>query len=336
MSELIERYIYDVVRRLPEKVREEVSDDLRANIFDMLSEEPSEQEVIIVLKDLGNPRRLANNYRGKQRYLISPEWMDDYLVVLKIVLIVFAILAAIAGVISHSLDHEATRVFGIIVEVFANTVNDVVSALFTGFGIVTLVFVVIDKYKKVPSSEFDIKSLPELPERKSLQISRTAMIISIIFNIIFGSILIYLLYYNKVYIGWIGTDGGYQNLAPLFKESIVLSFLPFFIISLFITVGAESYKLIAGQWTTKVTLFHTIGKIVSGVIAIIFLRSVDLINAEFIAKAASVMDLTNNQVSEGITRGLNIFTIFLAVIIVIDILSTWWKTLNIKPIKINK
>lgn len=336
MSKLIERYIYDVTRRLPEKMREEVSEDLRANIFDMLSEEPSEEEITEVLKDLGNPRLLANNYRGKQRYLISPEWMDDYLMVLKIVLIVFAILAAVAGVITHSLEHDATGLFGIIVEVIANTINDVVSALFSGFGIVTLIFVIIDKYKKAPEKEFDIKNLPELPERKSLQISRTGAIISVIFHIIFGSLFIYLLYYNKLYIGWVGSEGGFHTIAPLFTESIILSFIPFFIVSLLITLAGELYKLIEGKWTIKVTTLHTIAKIVSGVITIVFIRTADLINAEFIAKVASVMDLSNNQVLDGITKGLIGFSIFLAIVIVIDIISTWFRTLNVKVVKSDK
>ncbi len=336
MNKLVERYIYDVTRRLPDKIREEVTNDLRANILDMLSEDPSDQEIIIVLKDLGNPRQLANNYRGKPHYLISPEWMDDYLVALKIVLIVFAILSAVGGVIGHSLDHEATTTIGIIAEVFANTINDIVTGLFTGFGIVTLIFVIIDKYKKAPSNEFDIRSLPQLPEKKTQHISRTGAIISVVFHIIFGTLFIYLLYYNKLYIGWIGSDGGYHNVAPLFTADIITKFLPLFVISLLITIAAESYKLIAGQWTIKVTTLHTISKIVSGVITIVFLRTSNLINGEFISKVASTMDLSSAKVSSAITTGLNVFSVFLGIVIVIDLLSTWWKTLNVKLPKTTK
>lgn len=38
MNNLIERYVYDVTRRLPEKDRDEVSSELKSNIYDMLPE----------------------------------------------------------------------------------------------------------------------------------------------------------------------------------------------------------------------------------------------------------------------------------------------------------
>ena len=45
MSNLIERYVHDVARRLPEKDREDVKKELRANIYDMLPEGASEEAI---------------------------------------------------------------------------------------------------------------------------------------------------------------------------------------------------------------------------------------------------------------------------------------------------
>ena len=56
---LIERYVYDVTRRLPEKEREDVMKELRANIYDMLPEGASEDAVKKVLYELGSPVSLA-------------------------------------------------------------------------------------------------------------------------------------------------------------------------------------------------------------------------------------------------------------------------------------
>ena len=89
---MIKRYVYDVTRRLPENQREEVGKELQANINDMLPNDPTEEDIKKVLVELGEPRILASSYRQKPRYLISPEWMDDYFQTLKIVMIVFGVI----------------------------------------------------------------------------------------------------------------------------------------------------------------------------------------------------------------------------------------------------
>ena len=85
-TNLIERYVHDVARRLPEKEREDVKDELRANIYDMLPEGASEEQIRNVLYELGSPASLAGKYRQNPRYLISPAYYDEYVNVLKWVL----------------------------------------------------------------------------------------------------------------------------------------------------------------------------------------------------------------------------------------------------------
>ncbi|MDF2536663.1 MAG: hypothetical protein K0R18_2825, partial [Bacillales bacterium] len=109
--ELIERYIYAVTKRLPEaqredvaKVtkrlpeaqREDVAKELRGNIEDMLSDNPSQHEIEGVLIELGEPSKLATEFRGKKRYLIGPEHFDQYISILKIVAIILAIISFVS------------------------------------------------------------------------------------------------------------------------------------------------------------------------------------------------------------------------------------------------
>ena len=58
-SPLIDRYIYDVVRRLPKDQREDIELELRALIDDMLGGAAEESEVAGVLQNLGKPADLA-------------------------------------------------------------------------------------------------------------------------------------------------------------------------------------------------------------------------------------------------------------------------------------
>jgi hypothetical protein len=83
---MIERYVFEVARRLPEKEREDVKRELTANIMDMLSDNPSDEEIADVLNELGDPAKLSEKYRQHPRYLISPAMFETYLRTIKIVL----------------------------------------------------------------------------------------------------------------------------------------------------------------------------------------------------------------------------------------------------------
>ena len=62
MSEdLLERYLYAVTRRLPEKQREDVAQELRGLVDDMLFDRcgditPTEKDLRVVLTEIGTPR----------------------------------------------------------------------------------------------------------------------------------------------------------------------------------------------------------------------------------------------------------------------------------------
>lgn len=67
--DLIERYIYAVTKRLPYKTREDVAQELRTLIDDMLKERcgeitPTQKDVKIVLTELGTPDELYEQYGG--------------------------------------------------------------------------------------------------------------------------------------------------------------------------------------------------------------------------------------------------------------------------------
>lgn len=104
MANLIERYLYDVTRRLPEKSREDVSRELRANIYDMLPEDADEGEIREVLQQLGAPSTLAEQYRQKPRYLISPAVYDDYIRVIRWLVPLIGVILLVLGLVLGAID----------------------------------------------------------------------------------------------------------------------------------------------------------------------------------------------------------------------------------------
>ena len=99
---MIDRYVYDVTWRLPKAQREDIDQELRGLIEDMLEQagpNPGKEAVEEVLIELGRPSKLAAKYRGNKRFLIGPEMFDTYFLVLKIVLGATALGLAIAIII---------------------------------------------------------------------------------------------------------------------------------------------------------------------------------------------------------------------------------------------
>ena len=107
-QDIIDRYIYDVVRRLPPNQRQDIERELRSLIEDMLESGPENRNVEDVLKELGNPLDLARQYRGDSQYLIGPENFDSYTFVLKIVLICCLVSAVVSGIVQSVSDFNTT------------------------------------------------------------------------------------------------------------------------------------------------------------------------------------------------------------------------------------
>lgn len=66
--DLIKRYVYAVTKELPESQREEIRLELTSLIEDMVQER-GEGSVESILLELGDPKRLAEKYREKPKYI---------------------------------------------------------------------------------------------------------------------------------------------------------------------------------------------------------------------------------------------------------------------------
>lgn len=99
--ELINVYIQEVTRRLPEKSREDIALELKSTILDMLPENFSKNDVHQALEKLGNPAVLAARYNERPMYLIGPKYYDLYMSILKIVIPIIAVLTFIVFFINQ-------------------------------------------------------------------------------------------------------------------------------------------------------------------------------------------------------------------------------------------
>ncbi len=328
MKQIIERYIYAVTKRLPENMREEVKEELGANIRDMMSENPSDEEIDRVLHGLGHPRELAKNYRGQDRSVISPLFYDDYIQVLKIVAVIFLAVTLVFGTIDAITNIEAQSIFGGIVEVFAEIVSHAFSSFVSAFAWVTLIFWGIDyaaRNKKWP--EWKLSDLPDLPKPNTTKISRVESILGLVLGTAFSAIFLVFL------IRYIHLIGIYENgelVVQIFNSQVTDQFVIFFIISAVIGFIVSLLKVNYGEWRIGLASIYTAHEILSTVLFLIFIHTEGLILYEAFARVGTYLDISASAVQGHFESGVTGLTVFISIMVGIDLISTWVKTLKAK------
>ncbi len=64
---MIERYLHELGLYLPKENKEDILREVQANIYDMLGDDQSSENIDKVLCTLGNPRILAQEYYPKKK-----------------------------------------------------------------------------------------------------------------------------------------------------------------------------------------------------------------------------------------------------------------------------
>ena len=325
MKDMIERYIYAVVRRLPEKIQDEVRNELRSNIYDMLPEQPTEQDIEACLLELGNPRDMATKYQPVERYLISPRYFGDYIYTLKIVMIIFILVGFSIGLIETIVSHGSSSIWTLIGQLFGLIFESIFEGIFSAFAIVTIIFVIIEQVQRVENKAWKLKDLPELPKEGKVKISRAGTVVSIIFSISFSTVFILILARYHRYIGIYVED---ELVAPFFNPDTIKVFVPLFIVMLGINIITYLLKLIDGQWTKRVTSLYTIQEIVNIILVVVFLTRPDLVQVGFYTELAQLLDVSLGEVTNGFTTGFRVLAIFVSIMVAIDLSTIWYRVLK--------
>lgn len=329
MKQLKERYIYDVVRRLPENQRAEVAKELEANIYDMMQED-SEEEMIRVIEILGEPRILASEYREKKRYLISPEWMDDYLRALKIVIAVAVSLAFVFGLMDQLLHFTESNALGIFAEVFAGTINAMGNAAVTAFTLVTLAFYLFERYNYYPfKKKWSVEVLPQLPKEDVLKLSRTGHIIGFIFTVVFSLVFGFvLLHHNEYFVLIYNTGGSNYIIEAVFESSAINAYFPFFVASMVVSIVVLAMKIVKGYLNLPIMAAHTFSKGLSLFAFLYFIHQTPLLRNDFITSLAGIIHVPSADIISGIDAFIQFATVFVTAIVALEITLLWVKYLR--------
>lgn len=275
---MIERYIYAVTKKLPKDNRKEISNELRRLISERmrrLDNTLSEEEKMMkVLTDLGDPKKLANQYRNKERYLIGPKYFEKYIMVMKIVML--SIFFGLSLVHGFSILFEVNSVL----DMLGGYIGSLLSALMQGAAWVTGVFALLE-YNEI-SLEHEEKEEPWNPNQlravpnEKARISRGESI----FSIVFSTIFLTLFFFSPGAIGIYYFIGDNMNFIPLFNLQALAVFQILIFIVFTFDILIEMLKIIQGRWSRNLAIIVTALNILSALILIYALSNVAIWNEE--------------------------------------------------------
>ena len=327
--EMMERYIYAVTKYLPEAQREDVAMELRGNILDMLPESPSEEEVLKVLKSLGSPRKLSEEYNTRKRYLIGPSYFDKYLEVLKLVVSIVMIVLLVVNLVSFVFG-TSTETFGVgeIGRLISTIISSSISGGLQAAFWVTVSFVILENtaaeegYHELFKKEWSPKDLDPVPSSTSLKISKVEAAISLIVTIIF-MVFLYM-GSDKFGIFWM-KDGGTLENIPVFNLERLQSYLPLFWIFAVAQLILFIWQMVKEYWDMPMATFNLVFELGFCILAIVILTDGALFNPALYTELQESMGMAPEVAKEWIIRGKIFAGVLIVVLSLIDSLSTLYK-----------
>jgi hypothetical protein len=283
---LIDTYVSEVGRRLPKKNRSDIEAEIRSILQDMLDERsqktgrPVDEEMTLeILKAYGAPEKVAATYQG-ERYLIGPRLYPIFMLVLRIVLIVTGVLAAIGlGIaISHASGSPQDAI-----ETILRAIGNYASSIITALGNIVLIFAILEwvlfragekvKIKGLPvQKEWDPRALTKVSTPNQVRMGDTiAEIVGCSAAIIIFNFYPQIIGFTPSLNGLVESGNwavGFGNLTfvPLLSETF-FAFVPYLTLVWILTILLDIVLLRMGYWNALTRVFQIGLKVVSIVIA---------------------------------------------------------------------
>jgi hypothetical protein len=332
--ELIDRYVYQVGRRLPERTRADVEQELRSLLIDALEERTrrtagvetafTEDEQVAVLEEFGPPEQMANKYRPRSRYVIGPKVYDLYLLVVGVVAGAGLLAATITAIVSMLGPDSKASVFDLLLQ----TVTIFVNIALSGIGSTTLVFALLER--AIPDEEFKLdedekwnpRDLPVIEARD--EIKRGGLIVEIAFLTLL--IIGILAFGNRI--GGAYYDGAWHWSPPFFSTVFFSMYLPLFITRWGLSIVLNLVLLRQGRWQlgTRVAdvLLHCLDIYILGRL----INGPSIINPEAIQSMLFASPGTADLLNRMMTNGLQIAFLIALLVTIIDIASRVYKLIR--------
>lgn len=322
---LIEVYIGEVTRRLPEKNREDIGLELRSTIEDMLPSDYTEDHVKSVLEKLGNPTILASRYRDKPMYLIGPRYFELYLSLIKMILPISVVISLIAMIAEHIIGFNGEgAVMNLLIDMIVVGIWRVLEVCFHVFFWLTIVFAMIERADKEKdrnpiTSSFeawkpdDLKQVVYIPKKKA--ISKIDVFGNLLWTAIWATIYFYANHLLGVYEG--GKDR-LEFITPAFNHEILLNYVGIVVVVIVAELAFAIYQLIKRQWTINMAIINSVIEILATIGIILIFSNPNLLHNEFTNYMTDLFSITEKQLQVWISGGVISICVIFSVIHMVD------------------
>ncbi|EPC8417682.1 MULTISPECIES: HAAS signaling domain-containing protein [Bacillus cereus group] len=322
---MIDIYVEEVAKRLPEKNREDIILELRSTIEDMLPDDYNEDDEKRVLEKLGSPVSLANGYLDRPMYLIGPRYFDVYTTLLKMIIPIAAVIALIAMVAENFVGYDGEQaVLNVILNLIGKGIGEIIEVGLHVFFWLTLVFAILERTDKDKGTQplttslkkwtpDDLKNTSYVPKKKS--ISKFEVFGGLMWTAIWATLYFYANHLVGVYHG---TESGLKFVAATFNQDVLLQYWPIVVIVIVFEIGISLYKLVQGQWTKKLAIGNAILQIVGTIVFIVIVVNPHLFNEGFITYVANVFTTSPEEFKTWLIGGGIIIYILSATLNIFD------------------
>ncbi|GAA4912498.1 hypothetical protein LX16_2382 [Stackebrandtia albiflava] len=184
---LTERYVREVVKRLPADQRDDVADELRATIADTVDAhggDPAAAEHA-VLTDMGDPIRLAARYADRPVALIGPVFYPAYIRLLKLLL---SMVLPVVTVLMMTLEFFDGGDIG---QVIGAGVGAALSVGAQMIAWLTVVFALVDRAGGRDAYKPTEWTPDDLPELRATDDNRTTVIAAAVWNLVLAGLIVW-------------------------------------------------------------------------------------------------------------------------------------------------
>jgi len=320
---LIDTYISEIGRQLPQKNRADIEAEIRSALEDMLEERsrqagrPVDDELILAtLQEYGSPEKVAASYQG-ERYLVGPRLYPAFIKVIQIVLPIMGVLALLG--LGISLGRQEASALGI-VDTISKAIAEFLGSMISALGSITIIFALLERFipnLKVKEATWDAHSLFKIspPDR----VKPGELIVEIFFT---GLAILVFNFYPRAFgftpsLNSVFETGNWDAVVffPFLSETF-MRYIPFLTGIWILTIILDAILIQRGSWEVWSRWFGMALKVLGIGIAIVMLTGPSLVTVTVDSLVATgvhtreTAEILVTLMSQGVRVGLVLAILF--------------------------